>query len=294
LLLFTAGWILFSLSPVLSLESVGQNVFAERYLYIPSIGLCLFLPALAEHYGNALSIRRVQILAGAIVALYGSLTLMRNPVWRDEKSFCMATLAVSPDAAMMHQNLGIVYYKERNFSAALTEFEAARAGCARAFIPSVRDAYNALIGVSTVYSDVGRLEEAWRSASEARSLDPDWGEAYFLLGTIRSRQGRDAEAEPLLRRAVELNPADLEARVNLGSVLFFREKPAEAEEHFQAALKLEPQSMPARLGLAMCYARSGRQHEATQLVKEVLARDPGNPDALRLLQQFEPKTGTGR
>jgi Tfp pilus assembly protein PilF len=282
--LFLAGFVLVSLAPVLSLERVGQNVFAERYLYLPSAGFCLFITTLAVRFGGKALFRRGgRVLAGATVAVYTLLTVVRNPVWRDEKTFYTATLAISPGAAMMHQNLGALLYREKQLPAALGEFEAARASSARAFIRSGRDTCNALVGIATVYLDMGRLEEAWQAAGAARDVDPGSQEAYFILGTVRSRQARDAEAEPLLAKAVALKPGDLAAQVNLGSVLLFRGKVAEAEEHFRSALALDPRSIPARLGLAMCRQQSGRQLEALRIVNEVLQEQPGNANARRLL-----------
>jgi tetratricopeptide (TPR) repeat protein len=285
-LLIVAGWALIALAPVLSFESVGQNVFAERYLYIPSAGFCLFLPGIARSLGTKFSQRQVQVFGIAIVAAFALLTLKRNPVWRDEKTLYLSTLSVSPWAAMMHQNLGDVYYREGNSSAALNEFEAAFTSSVRAFVPSKRDQYNALIGISTVYLDTDRLEQAWQTASEAGRLDQGGAEAYFLLGTIRSKQERDAEAESLLKKAVALKPDHVAAQINLGSVLISEGKPAEAAQHFRLALQIDARSLPAQVGIAMSYEQTGHHSEAVRMLKEVLAQDPGNPYALQLLRQM--------
>ncbi len=284
-LVFVAGWILISLGPVMSLESVGQNVFAERYLYIPSAGFCLFLAILFEDYCKAFPRRIVTTTACAIVVTYVFLTVTRNPIWHDDKTFNIATLADSPYASKLHQNLGILHYKEAKLPAALGEL-AAEASCARLFVPSPYDTYNALIGIATVHLDCGHLDDAWQYATEASSLDAQRGEAYFIMGTIRSRQERDTEAEALLKRAVSLKPSDISARVNLGSVLLFRRKPTEAREQFSSALKLDSHSVSARLGLAMSLEQLGSHNEARALVNEVLAEQPGNADALRLLNQL--------
>jgi len=286
-LAFSALFVLISLAPALSLESVGRNVFAERYLYIPSAGFCLFAAFLVEGMESRLvSLRLRRVLAGAAVAAYVVLVWIRNPVWRDEMTFYTATLETSPAAAMMHQNLGVLYYREGQPAAALVEFEAARASAERAFIRSVRDKRDALLGIATSCLALGRLEDAWRAAAAARELDPECQQAWFILGGVRSRQGRDADAEPLLAKAVELAPSDAAARINLGSVLLFRGKRAEAEEQFRAALALEPGSAPARLGLAMCLAASGDQDQALRIVREILREQPGNADARRLLEQI--------
>lgn len=227
----------------------------------------------------------LNIVLHALASL--ALVWMRNPVWRDEKTLYTATLAVSPGAAMMHQNLGALYYREGKLAEALAEFEAARAASESAFVRSARETRDALVGIATAQMALGRLEDAWRAAAEAQRLDPECRQAWFILGSVRTRQGRDAEAEPLLEKAVSLAPSDAAARVNLGSVLLFRDKRDRAEEQFRAALALEPGSVPARLGLAMCRAGAGDRQEALRIVREILREQPDNADARRLLDQIQ-------
>jgi tetratricopeptide (TPR) repeat protein len=286
-LLYLAGWVVITLAPVLSLGSVGQNVFAERYLYIPSLGFCLLLPAVAERCLNAGARAKASIGVAAIVAGFALLSLYRNPVWQDNETFYSQTVAASPDAAMMHQNLGVVWYQKGNHQASLQQFEAALEAEAHAFIHSPRDRYNALIGLSTIHLDAGRLEQAWQIAIDALAINTEWEEAYRVLGTIRSRQSRDDEAEELLSRAVALKPSDVIARINLGSVLIFRKKPLEAESQFRAALAYDSRSVPAHLGAAMSAFQLGRRADAIEQVKEVLRIEPGNRDAIGFLRQLE-------
>lgn len=286
-LLYLAAFVIVTLAPVLNLGGVGQNVFAERYLYIPSLGFCLLLPAAAERGLRARAGGMATFGGAVLVAIFAGLCLYRNPVWQDNETFYSETVAASPDAAMMHQNLGIVRYQRGDRQAALRQFEAALAAEARSFIRSPRDRYNALIGISTVRLDAGMLEQAWQAASEAQAINPDWEEAYRVLGTVRSRQNRDVEAEELLRRAVALKPADVVARINLGSILLFRKNPLEAESQFRQALEYDSLSAPAHLGAAMTYLQLGRRAEARAQVKEALRIEPGYRDAIIFEQQLE-------
>lgn len=293
-LAFAVCWVPITLIPILSLGNVGQNVFAERYLYIPSVGFCILLAALAHHCRTVISPRSVTILGVALAVVWGGLTITRSAVWQNDKTLCTVTLALSPDAAMMHQNLGVVYFTERNYPAALSEFQAARAAAARVFIPSARDRYNALIGIGTVRIETGQLEDAGKVADAALTLDPQREEAYRLLGRIRSDQKRPDEAQRWLERALALNPSDFAAQVTLGSVFLDKGRPAEAERCFRAALALNPQSVPARLGLVVCCAYLGRLSEASGLLREILSLEPGNADALRLLKELDSRTPTER
>jgi len=293
-LLFLAGWTILTLAPVLNIGGIGQNVFAERYLYIPSLGACLLLAALAERYGSASSRVRWSIAGAVIVAGLAFLTLHRNPVWQDDRTLLTVTLGFSPDIVKNHQDLGIVYLEKGDLPAALNEFETALATEARIFLRSPQNRYAALLGISAVHLKAGRLEEAWNYAAEARDLFPQRAEAYRTLGLVRFGQHRNAEAEELLNRAVAMDPADSAARVNLGILLLSSGKPTEATLQFRAALAQEPHSVPARLGLALSLNQNGRRTEALALVREVLAVEPSNPDALTFLKQLNSGTVPGR
>jgi hypothetical protein len=138
-----------ALIPVLSLTSVGRNVFTERYLYIPSLGVCLLIPALMDRYLGAFRKPATLALAG-IAALLGWLTIQRAAVWRDDRTLYTTTLAVSPDAAPFHLNLGIHYFRQRNLPAARREFVAGLEADSKMLVSSPQDRYNALLGLSSV------------------------------------------------------------------------------------------------------------------------------------------------
>jgi Flp pilus assembly protein TadD len=286
-LLFLAGWIVLTLAPVLNIGSIGQNVFCERYLFIPSFGFCLLLAALAERIKKFWA-SKVGLAAGiVIVVLLGMLTINRNPVWHDDRILVQVTLGVSPDITKNYQDRGISFLQKGDLNAAMAEFEKALESEASIFIRSPENRYSSLIGISTVHLQAGRLQQAWDVGSEARTLNPERAEAYRLLGTVRSTQGKDAEAEDLLSRAVTLDPKDAIARVNLASVLLLRKKPADAERHFRLVLESQPQLISARLGLALCHSQLGQIAEAHNIIEDVLRLDPANADAKKILIQLD-------
>ncbi|PYV14823.1 MAG: hypothetical protein DMG07_11065 [Acidobacteria bacterium] len=282
-LLWLALWTSVSLIPVLSFGSVGQNVFTERYLYIPSLGSSLLVAALAFRH---LPSRTAAVSVSGLAALFGLACLARNPVWRDDRTFYTATLAASPGAALVHNNLGILYFEERNLRAAETEFRAALDADARAFARSPRDRYNSLLGLAAVRSAEGNLDEAWRLADEARAFSPELADAYQTLGMLMGKRGNLAEAGRLLARSLEINPASAAARVNLGNVRAAQGNLDGAEAEFRRALELDPRAAGPRISLALLLERTNRRPEALRLVHEALGRDPGNPTARRLLAQW--------
>src|SRR5262249_43641720 len=170
------------------------------------------------------------------------LTIGRAAVWRDNPTLYTTTLAVSPDASPIHLNLGIQYFRQRNLPAARREFLTVLETDSKALVSSAQDRYNALLGLSSVASAEGKLEEAWKYAEEARNLMPHLGDAYRTLGGLMGRRGQYAEAEKLLRRSLEINPSNASAHQNLGNVLMVRNELAGAEAEYRSALELDPRA----------------------------------------------------
>jgi protein O-mannosyl-transferase len=284
-LLFLLGWIIITLIPVLNLTGVGRNVFTERYLYIPSLGLCLLVPALVDRYLGAFRKPAMFVLAG-LAGLLGFLTIERAAVWRDNQKLYTTTLAVSPDASPIHLNLGIHYFRQRNLPAARQAFLAAIETDSKALASSAQDHYNALLGLSSVSSAEGKLEEAWKYAEEARNLMPHLGDAYRTLGGLMGRQGRYAEAEKLLRRALEINPSNASAHQNLGNILMVRNDLAGAETEYRTALEFDPRSSETRIALSLLLSRTNRGAEALAVLREALDQEPDNEQVRAVFQQI--------
>ena len=282
---FLLAWIIVALIPVLSLTSVGRNVFTERYLYIPSLGVCLLIPALVDRYLGAFRKPATLVLAG-IAALLGWLTIQRAAVWRDDRTLYTSTLAVSPDAAPFHLNLGIHYFRQRNLPAARREFVAGLEADSKMLLSSPQDRYNALLGLSSVASAEGKLDEARKYAEEARDLMPHLGDAYRALGGLMGRQGQYGEAEKFLRRALEINPANASAHQNLGNILMVRNELAAAESEYRTALELDPRSSETRIALGFLLSQTNRNGDALAVLREALDLEPNNEQVRAAFQQI--------
>jgi tetratricopeptide (TPR) repeat protein len=214
------------------------------------------------------------------------LTIERAAVWRDNQTLYMATLAVSPDASPMHLNLGIHYFRQRNLASARREFLAVLESDSKVVVRSAQDRYNALLGLSSVASAEGKLEEARKYAEEARNLMPHLGDAYRTLGGLMGRQGRFAEAEKLLRRALEINPSNASAHQNLGNILMVRNDLAGAETEYRTALECDPRSSETRIALSLLLSRTNRSAEALSVLREALDQEPGNEQVRAVFQQI--------
>jgi hypothetical protein len=117
---FGLVWMALSLAPALNLMGVGQNVFAERYLYLPSVGFAW----VAGWAWSWCSERQPAIAWAAGIAILGAFcwqTATRNLDWRDDLTMLRKTVRQSPDAGIMHNNLAGLYVHRDEFDLALEE-----------------------------------------------------------------------------------------------------------------------------------------------------------------------------
>jgi tetratricopeptide (TPR) repeat protein len=281
-----------TLIPVLNLGGIGLNMYAERYLYIPSLYFSLFAAVLVDqHMHNS---RRKGLLLGALVLVLASLTIGRNSVWKNNKTLYAATTAVSPEAIPMRVNLGRIYFEEGNITAARREFQAGLDADAQSYVSSPRDRAASLLGLSSVASVEGDIESALKYAEEARAAMPDLSDAYQTLGMLMARKGSYAEAEKLLRRALELQPNNVVARLNIGNIFMLRNELRAAEKEYRAAMEFDPRAAAPRVALALVLAKTNRTSEARSRLHEALNLDPSNAQARKILQQISPEHSPSR
>ncbi len=138
-----------------------------------------------------------------------------------------------------------------------------------------------------VFANIGRYAEAARDLRKTIALNPDFAEAYNDLGKVYYAQGRPDLAMQHFRKALRLDPEiSAETYNNLGSLLGIQGEIAESIDHFKEAVRLDPQYKQARLNLANALLDLGRPEQARAELERVLATDPANPKALRLMERL--------
>lgn len=256
LLLFAAGqtraslpgtsagilWFFIALLPVSNLVPV-YNRFAERFIYLPSLGLIMG----ACFAGYALARRAEALRKGASVAflfvllLFSARTILRNRDYRDDEALYRATLAVSPTSFLIQANLGNVYLRQGRFDLAEERFQEALR-----LKPDDPSAFN---GLAVVYIHRGRLDLAKAVLLKALTANPHSFAAHANLGLIHRQEGRLDLALAAFQRAVALHPGHVGALVDLGRTSLALGQREEAASLFRRALALEPGFAPAEAGL---------------------------------------------
>jgi tetratricopeptide (TPR) repeat protein len=181
---------------------VGENTFAERYLYLPSVGYVLLVALFLSWAGKQLPDGAKVVAAGVILlaGTYAVGTVRRNKVWHDEYNLWTDTIAKSPDSTVAVNNLGIFYRHHNMPGKAIELFQAILR-----VNPYDVSAHGNL---GLLYRDLGSYDEALREMQAAEALAPDSSAAHYNLGLLYCDLGMKENARIELTTALSLAPND--------------------------------------------------------------------------------------
>lgn len=238
-------WFLGTLVPVIGLVQVGEQAIADRYTYLPLVGIFLALawelPEIARRCnlpGRALQAGAVLVLLPLAVASW-----VQTGYWKNGETLFQHALEVTENNWMAQGNLGWT----------LTE--------------------------------QGRLAEAIPHYVEALQTHPAFAPAHNNLGVTLGRLGRFGEAEAQFRQALLLAPRFADAHTNLGVVLRQRGAVDEAISQYREALRIRPDAAIAHFNLGNALAQQGKVEEAVRHYLEALKHRPDDPAILRQFEK---------
>ena len=241
-------WYLGTLVPVIGLVQVGTQAMADRYSYIPLVGIFI-----AVAFGTKELIRRFQlgvvppaVAAGLVLAGCLAITEAQLSYWRDSKSLFAHAVAVTKDNVVAQINLGGVFEQEGNYAAALVHYRDALE-----ISPKRADVHNNL---ANLYADMGKTNEALAEYTEAVRLNPYAPLAYANYGTLLAQMGHYQKAMQEYAEAAKLDPNDSRPHYLMGKMLLMQGRSAEAVGHFRDALRLDPNNVSAIIYLARVLA----------------------------------------
>jgi tetratricopeptide (TPR) repeat protein len=307
---FGVIWFFATLAPVLNAHWMPENVFSERYLYLPSVGFCwiaaLGAVSLWEAVRRRSRLGRAALAVAAAVVLAAGMARIfaRNPGWKDDLTFYRCTLRDSPGAFTFHNNLGALYWQQGNVAAAERQWKQTLklsphyayalhnmglvmrrkkhyARAVRYFQQALRsqsDYPDVHLQLGLTYVDMGLLQRAQPELEAAVRMVPADADARNALGELYLEQGRVADALRQFQRAVALRPG-VQGYLDLGIARLQNKDYSGAEQAFRRAASLGPQSFRARLILGLFYANRGRKAEAVRELRAALQLDPGNAQA---------------
>jgi tetratricopeptide (TPR) repeat protein len=286
-------WFLGTLLPTIGLVQVGLQSMADRYMYIPSIGLSIMAVWGANELFAGWPRGRLILEAVGTVALIGCIILTRIQVsyWQNSEKLLRHAIDVTSGNYIAYDGLGSALSGLGREQEALTM-------CAEA-VRLKPDYAQGQYDLGTVLLKQGKLEEAARHLDRALQLQPSFAEAHGNLGKILVQQGRFKEAEPHLAKAQERLPKNPQIQYNLGTVLFKQGKVEEAILHFSIALQLKPDYAEAHANLGIALMALGRSAEGAAHLFEALRLDPNDAGTavnlgLALLELKKPDEAAAR
>ena len=295
-------WYLGMLVPVIGLVQVGEQAHADRYTYLPQIGLYIMV---AWTVGNLLSEptpRARGALVGVVAALaivsLGVLGFGQASYWKTSETLWNHTLAVTGENDVAHNNLGFLFLRRGELDKAISQFQAALN------IRSKNAGTHYSLGAALIQSNLGNAlarKQLWDEAidhlQEAVRLRPDYADAYFNLGSVLFQQGQLDQAIAQWQKALAIRPTDAEAHRSVASALRKEGKLKEAIAEYEQALNITPEDSVALNNLAWILATSSDasmrdgSRAVTLAVKAVQTSGGRDPSFVRTLAAARAEAG---
>ena len=299
---------------------LGANVFTERYIYLPSVGMAWLAGLLASRLWRRTEARpaerRALLVASIVLAgLFAARIMTRNRDWNNDITLYTQTLALSPDAdvildnlalAYRHQgaeekaetawrrvltlhpndppalnNLGLLALQRHQYAEAVEFFQRVIAAD-----PTVMNPH---LNLGLTYVEMGLAAQAESELRAAVALSPLSIQPHNRLGRLLVNQGRLDEAEEQFRACIRLAPSP-ETYDFLGMINIRRRAWEEAVRAFQAALSLDAADYNAHFGLGYIYKATGRMTEALSQYQAGLVSNPTDAPALAEVQKLRQQS----
>ncbi len=244
-------WYLLMLLPVLGIIQMGRQAHADRYTYLPQIGLYLAVTWLAAEWSLKWRMSRVLtggIMVAVILVLIG-FAWKQTSYWKNGETIWARAIACTKDNDAAHFNLGAVYLLN------------------------------------------GRVDDAIAEFRSALQINPHVAEAEYNLGSAYLQKGDAADAVSHFQSALKINPHFEQAQFSLGNICLQSHQWREAIPHYKAALQMNPDNPVCHLNLGIAIEQTGHEEEAIEQFRKSLQLDPGNAQTENNLGNALMQTG---
>jgi tetratricopeptide (TPR) repeat protein len=287
---FLVGWLwyLVTLAPVIGIIQVGMQAMADRYTYLPLVGIFIMASWGAAELAarRRVPARAAAACASVVVAAFAIAAWHQASFWKDGITMWRHALDCEPGSSFAHYNLGSALAKEGRFGEARDEFETALA---------INDRYaEAHNNLGLVLQKTGQLQAGLGHLRRAVEIAPKNPDAHFNLGQALAQMGMWPQAIDQYSEALRLEPDNALAHLNRGQALAQVGNPADAADEFRAALTIDPQNADASYNLALALSDLGQKAEAIALYKSFLQTHPddaqGHNNLGQLLEEIGKRT----
>jgi tetratricopeptide (TPR) repeat protein len=269
---FSILWFFITLLPVSNIINL-RILIAERFLYIPSLGFCLFVAlGLVWIYKSCPEGEKIVIVALiAIVTFYTVGTIQRNRVWKSGYTFWSNVIEKYPDNARARYNMGAAYFNRKQFKKSINEYQEAIN-----LDPNFLEAH---YRAGDVYERLERYDDAINEYRLVLAIGPDSPVVHNDLGLLLYKRGEYDEAISHYKRALMKNPNSSDAHFNLANVYRKKGLTEKAIHEYKEVLKRDDKHFSANNNLGILYAMKGRNQEAVERFKKAIEISPDNKEA---------------
>lgn len=308
-LLFGWLWFLGTLVPVSGLVQVGVQSMADRYTYLPMLGVQIALLWTWRDTAGPVAWRRAAWVALVLLTACVARTFGQIGVWKNSLTLFDQAIAVTEKNYVAHDNRGLYLYKAGRIDEAMQDYRAALAinpgylnannNLGHAFyelgrpaeaIPLYRMALKSQPthlevrnNLANALTDVGQLAEATEHYDYVLARQPNHSNALNGSAVLLAMQNHPAEAKTRLEQALRLDPDNASAHANLGNVCSMLGQREDALGHYRRAIELNPQDAHTHYIIGALLNELGKSTEAAELLQRSLSLRPNHPDTLAQL-----------
>jgi len=304
-------WYLGMMVPMIGIVQISYYAHADRYTYLPEIGLAIAGTWAVAEWSAGWKFRRA-VSGGLMVAIVGALAVcaaIQTTYWKSSEPLWNHTLAVTSNNSFAHNNLAVALLQKGDVDGAIVHLREAVA-IRPDYAQAQNNLGNALLqkgrldeaiaryqkalaiqpgnievqnNLGIAFFQKGLVDEAVAQYQKALAIEPDFAEAHNNLGNALYQKGRVDDAIVQFQKALAGKPDIADAHNNLGAALLQKGRVDEAIAQCQKALALQPGHAAARVNLGAALMQAGRMAEALGEYWKVLETQPENVDALNNL-----------
>lgn len=276
---FWAGWLWFvvAMLPMSGVIIFGRNVMADRFTYIPNIGIYIFIIWGLSFFPVVRKLSAVLGVVLAVTLLY--LSSQQIAYWENSESLFRRAEAVTKNNYLAANNLGIFYNSVKRPEESLPLLEKAYR-----LQPQNAEVMNSL-GVA--YQLAGNPKQAEQFFRRAQQQDPGFDKPYVNIGSLLFSQNRLQEAEANFQAAVKINPENFRAMNNLAAIFLMNEEFDVAAELLTKTLRFAKPSASIYYNLAYAHYQQGQYEEAREVLRQAAALNLSNPQIDAMQRELE-------
>lgn len=260
-------WYAIALLPVIGLVQVGAQAMADRYTYIPLVGLFIGVVwVTADGMGKHTATRiTVSVITVAVILCFSLITRLQVQVWNNDISLYRHSLKVTQNNYFLLNNLGLALADRGQIDEAVSRYRQALA-----IDPNYKESHNNL---GNALLKKGALQDAMQHYHHALRIFPDDAMAHYNLGVAFEKMGNADAAVAQYQKALHIDPMMEKANNNLGNAYLEAGRIPEAMDHYRLALKHNPHNAQTRYNIGVAYERLNRPQLAVGSYREALALD---------------------